>query len=278
MPSRRRPALLLMGLSFALASAVSQAADALPDELLIQPFPRAEVARLNIEESIDHGVAIGSVRRINNKLRAEREVRTIGDLLQVSWLIPTGHDSDEAFAHATKQLLGRETTMLYFCEGRECGSSSTWASQVIGFSRLYGPDDNQAYLAVRVDEEPQRFVSLYSITRGNRQVYLHIDQFTPDESVERALYPTPATLLKVIKAEGYFSVPADDLEDLDGDTAQSWLDLLNRALRTDTRLRVVIHGAQAPAVIQALADRGIRKQRLETGDATPEAGVRIVKI
>lgn len=278
MPSRRRPALLLMGLSFALASAVSQAADALPDELLIEPFPRAEVARLNIEENIDHGVAIGSVRRINNKLRAEREVRTIGDLLQVSWLIPPGHDSDEAFAHATKQLLGRETTMLYFCEGRECGSSSTWASQVIGFSRLYGPDDNQAYLAVRVDEEPQRFISLYSITRGNRQVYLHVDQFTPDESVERPLYPTPATLLKVIKAEGYFSVPAADLEDLDGDAAQSWLDLLDRALRTDTRMRVVVHGAQAPAVIQALADRGIRKQRLETGEATPEAGVRIVNI
>ncbi|QJD58071.1 DUF4892 domain-containing protein [Pseudomonas sp. gcc21] len=278
MPSRRRPALLLMGLAFTVLSAFLQAADAIPDELMIQPFPRAEVARVNVEENIDHGVAIGSVRRINNKLRAEREVRTVGSLLQVSWLIPSGHDADEAFAHATQQLLDNDTTMLYFCEGRECGSSSTWASQVIGFSRLYGPDDNQAYLAMRVDEKPQRFLSLYVITRGNRQVYLHVDQFTPDQPVERALYPTPATLLKVINSEGHFNVPAAELEDPEGETMASWLDLLNRALRTDTRLRVVIHGAQAPAVVQGLADRGIRKQRLEVGEATPGAGIRIVKI
>lgn len=82
----------------------------------------------------------------------------------------------------------------------------------------------------------------------------------------------------MINAEGQFSVPAADMEDPEGDTAASWLDLLNRALRTDTRLRVVIHGAQAPAVVQGLADRGIRKQRLEVGEASPEVGLRIVKI
>ena len=278
MPSRRRQAVLLTGLSFALMSAASLAADGLPGDLLIEPFPRAEVARQNVREGVDHGVAIGSVRRINNKWRAEREVRTVGTLAQVSWLIPSGHDSDEAFSHATRQLLGMDTTMLFFCEGRECGSSSTWASQVIGFSRLYGPDDNQAYLAVRVDEEPQRFISLYSITRGNRQVYLHVDQFTPEQPVKTPLCPTPATLLKVIANEGEFSVPAAEMEDLESEAATSWLDLLNRALRTDTRLRVVIHGAQAPAVVQALADRGIHKQRLEVGEATPETGVRLVRI
>jgi hypothetical protein len=278
MPFRNKlAATALCGLSCSLllGTAFAQSESA---ELIIEPFPRAEVAQKRVERNVEHGVVIGSIRRINNQLRAEREVRTTGDLIRVSWLIPPGHDSTEALMSAKRQLLEREHAMLFFCEGRECGSSSIWANQVLGFSRLYGPEDGQAYIALRIDDEPQRFVSLYSITRGNRQVYLHIDQFTPSEPVEGPLYPTPATLLKVIRADGHLSVPAVDMESIDSKATQSWLDLLNRALRTDTSLRVQVNGAQAPAFVQGLRDRGIRSDRLEIGEPIPDMGVRLVKL
>lgn len=277
MPFRNKLASTLCGLgcSLLVGSLHAQPSEA---ELVIEPFPRSEVAQKRVERNVEHGVVIGSIRRINNQLRAEREVRTTGDLLRVSWLIPPGHDSSEALQHAKRQLLEREHAMLYFCEGRECGSSSIWANQVLGFSRLYGPEDGQAYVALRVDGEPQRFVSLYSITRGNRQVYLHIDQFTPSEPVEGPLYPTPATLVKVLRTDEQLSIPAVDMESLESAATQSWLDLLNRALRSDTRLRVQVHGAQAPAFVQGLRDRGIRGDRLEIGEPEPASGIRIVKL
>ncbi len=277
MPFRNKLASAICGLgcSLFIGPAMAEAPQA---ELVIEPFPRAEVAQRRMERNVEHGVVIGSIRRVNNQLRAEREVRTTGDLLRISWLIPAGHDATEALMHAKNQLLDREHVMLFFCEGRECGSSSIWANQVLNFSRLYGPEDGQAYVALRMDDEPQRFVSLYSITRGNRQVYLHLDQFTPDQPVEGPLYPTPATLLKVIRTDGHLSIPAVDMESVESGATQAWLDLLNRALRSDTRMRVQVNGAQAPAFVQGLRDRGIRGDRLEVGEPQPEAGVRVVKL
>ncbi|AQZ95951.1 DUF4892 domain-containing protein [Halopseudomonas phragmitis] len=245
------------------------------ERLVIEPFPRSSIVQQVVEESVDHGVVIGSIRRINNQLRAEREVRTTGELIRVTLEIPAGHDRTEAFLHAKRQVLAQPHRMLYFCEGRECGSSSLWANQVLGFARLYGPEDNQAYVSMRLDDEPQRFISLYAITRGNRQVFLHIDQFTPDQPVTEDLYPTPATLIKVLRADGSIDLPNADMTDPDSEATRTWLDLLNRALRTDMRMRVAVHGVQAPAFVQALVDRGIRDQRLEVGEPSPEVGIRI---
>ncbi|HDZ57186.1 MAG TPA: DUF4892 domain-containing protein [Pseudomonas xinjiangensis] len=278
MLSRSRLALMVYGVGLSLATASIQAATAVPEELVIEPYPRAQVAKLRTVEDIEHAVVIGGIRRINNQLRAEREVRTTGDLIRVSWQIPEGHDSAEAFKHAKQQLLARDHAMLFFCEGRECGSSSLWANQVLEFSRLYGPEEAQAYLAVRLDDEPQRFVSLYAITRGNREVYLHLDQFTPTEPVTERLYPTPSTLLKVLRKDGSVSVPSVDMAAADTDVTDSWLRILNRALRSDTQVRIVVHGAQAPAFVQGLKDLGVRPQRVEVGEPAPENGILIVRL
>src|SRR5690606_27370929 len=185
--------------------------------------------------------------------------------------------SKEAMAHAAKQLQEHPHTTLFFCEGRECGSSSLWANQVLGYSRLYGPEENQSYLALRLDDEPQRFISLYAITRGNRQVYLHLDQMTPEQPVTDMLYPTPATLGKILRADGELKISGITPEDSDSAITEAWLDLTARMLRSDNRLRIQVDGAQAPAFVQSLLDRGISQQRLEIGEPEPENGVRLEK-
>ncbi|MFN3579528.1 MAG: DUF4892 domain-containing protein [Pseudomonas sp.] len=270
------PAFGLISSAFTLAllAGASQAEE--EPELVLKAFPRAELVHSSVDRDIDHSVVIGGVRRINNQLRAEREVRARGELLRSTFQIPTGHTSAEAFAQAKQQLLDRPNSMLFFCEGRECGSSSLWANQVLDNARLYGPEDNQAYLVLRLDEEPQRFVSLYAITRGNRRAYLHVDQFTPASAIEEALYPTPATLLKVLHADGSVQISLD--LQAEPEKAKAWLNLVNRMLRSDTRLRVSVNGEQAPQAVQQLIDLGIRDQRLEIGEPLPATGLRIEKL
>lgn len=263
---------LLLTLAFCAVVPSSMAATP-----VIEPLPRAEVAQERVQEDTEHTVVIGNIRRINNEVRAEREVLAEGELLRISWRIPEGHTAREAMAHAVKQLQEHPHTTLFFCEGRECGSSSLWANQVLGYSRLYGPEENQSYLALRLDDEPQRFISLYAITRGNRQVYLHLDQMTPEPPVTEMLYPTPATLGKILHAEGELQISGITPEDSDSAVTDAWLDLTTRMLRSDNRLRIQVNGAQAPAFIQSLLDRGISQQRLEIGEPEPENGVRLDK-
>lgn len=244
-------------------------------DLAIDPYPRAEVSRQQVQHDVEHLVVTGNIRRINNQLRAESEVQAEGELVRVSWRIPDGHTAREAFAHATGQLQKHPHTTLFFCEGRECGSSSLWANQVLGYSRLYGPEENQLYVAMRLDDDPQRFVSLYGITRGNGEVYLHLDQMTPDEPVTQLLYPTPSTLGKILESEGELLLSAVTPEDADSAVTKAWLNLVVRMLRSDTGVRIEVNGAQAPAFVQALLDRGVDRQRLEIGTPEPQMGIRI---
>ncbi|SFQ80600.1 protein of unknown function [Halopseudomonas formosensis] len=262
---------LVTGALLAVAATGAGAAEG----LAIEPFPRAEVARERVQQASEHRVVIGNIRRINNQVRAERELQVVGELIRVSWRIPAGHSAREALGYAVEQLQQHPHTTLFFCEGRECGSSSLWANQVLDYSRLYGPEDNQLYLALRLDDQPQRFISLYAITRGNQQVYLHMDQLTPEQPVTEVLYPTAATLGKILNAENELLLP--DASVGDDEQAAAWLDLVTRMLRSDIRLRVQVDGARAPEFVEGLVERGISSQRLDIGKPEPADSIRLEK-
>lgn len=257
-------------------------AEPLPEGLGIEPFPGARITHTAVLPQTDHAVVIGLVRKINNRLRAEREVRATGELIRVTFEIPRVHTRTEGFEHVRDQLLARPHSMLYYCEGRECGASSLWANEVLDNSRLYGPEENQAYLSVRLEEDPQRLMSVYAITRGNQRSYVHVDQFTPDEPILEPLYPTPSTLLKLLHANGRLALPGLELDVTNekprAEDPEVWVNLVNRMLRSDTRVRVAISGQQAPAVMQRLIDLDIRSSRLEIGQPYPETGIVIDKI
>lgn len=259
-----------------LLAAPAAMAAPVPDQLEFEPFPGSRVTQSEVLAEADHSFVIGLVRKVNNRLRAEREVVATGELVRVTFEIPRHHSRVEAFDHAREQLLARPHTMLFFCEGRECGSSALWANEVLDNARLYGPDDNQVYLALSLDQQPQQLVSVYAVTRGNRRVYLHIDQFTPDQSIDEALYPTPSTLLKILENNGSLTLPALGSPGGSGPGVgdpEVWINLVNRMLRSDTQIRVAISGAEAPAIRQRLLDLGIRASRLEVGQPVPESGV-----
>ena len=158
--------------------------------------------------------------------------------------------------------------MLYWCQGRECGSSSLWANGVFGNAKLYGADEQQAYLLARLPEPRQdSLLALYSITRGNNRAYLHAEQLQASAPLA-AILPTPATLLRQLRDSGELL-----LADLDEPTPD-WLSLLARSLKQDSTLRVSLSGASAPAWREALIGQGVRAARLELG-ASEQPGLRL---
>ncbi|MNP68513.1 hypothetical protein D3C76_1644830 [compost metagenome] len=102
-------------------------------------------------------------------------------------------------------------------------------------------------------------MALYSITRGNRKAYLHVEQFDAAAPLGDLL-PTSATLLRELKSTGELDFPK--LTEAPDDT---WLRLISRGLNLDTTLRVSVSGTNAEAWRQALIDQGVRAARIEAG-------------
>lgn len=132
--------------------------------------------------------------------------------------MPPEHSSQEAFAAARTALLKADATPLFWCERRDCGSSSLLANAVFGNAKLYGPDEQQAYLLVRLAAPQENsLVAVYSITRGNRRAYLQAEELKADAPLAELL-PSPATLLRLLKANGELT-----LSHVPAEPAGSWL-------------------------------------------------------
>jgi hypothetical protein len=179
----------------------------------------------------------------------------------VTYELPTTHSANEVFAKARESLQLQDAELLYWCVGRECGSSSLWANTVFTNATLTGSDDQQNYALLRLAEPRQdSLVALYSITRGNKRAYLHAELFSADAPLPVVL-PTPATLQRQLKSTGELRLP-NQVE-----LSSEWVELLARTLNLDSTLRVTLGGAQALAWRDALIDQRVRASRLELSEA-----------
>ena len=256
------PRLSLLPLVGTLLAASAFAAD-VPDshDLDALPrFPRAEIVDFTSAPATERVYPLGPISRISGRLRMEGEVRALGPLTALTYRLPDEDSSANAFAAARKDLLKADATPLFWCEGRDCGSSSLLANAVFGKSSLYGPDDQQAYLLVRLAAPQQdSLLAVYAITRGNRRAYLHAEQLDAGSALGELL-PSAATLMRLLKANGELT-----LSHVPAEPGGAWLDLLVRTLRQDTGVRVELAGAHAADWRSALAGQGVRDARLELG-------------
>lgn len=252
--------LRLMAISLACLAGPASAAD-LPgshDLDILARFPRAEIVDFRDVAAQERIYPLGSIRRISGNLRYERQVDSLGRMRSVTYELPAEHTSGQAFHAARDALQDQGGELLYWCESRECGSSSLWANSVFGNAKLLGADDQQAYLLLRL-AEPQHntLVALYSITRGNRRAYLHVEQL--DNQAELGeLLPGPATLLRQLRHTGELNFAS-----LDGEPVAAWAELLGRTLKQDSTLRVSLAGQHAQAWLDALVAQRVRAARLE---------------
>lgn len=253
-----------------LASAAVSAAD-VPgsrDIEVLPRFPGSQIVRFSEALEKERIYPLGAIRRISGRLRYEREVQAQGPYIAVTYELPRTHPADEVFTAAREAMQAQDAELLYWCQGRECGSSNLWANAVFGESILYGAEEQQAYVLMRLAAPRQdSLLALYSITRGNRRAYLHAELLAADAPLAELL-PTPATLLRQLRSSGELRLPKQTAP------TQAWAVLLARSLNIDSTLRVSLAGAQAEAWREALVEQRVRAARLELGDVEGE-GLRI---
>jgi hypothetical protein len=218
----------------------------------------AEIVDYRPVSELERIYPMGSIRKISGQLRFDGQVSARGNVTGVTYQMPAERTSDEAFTAAREALQTQGAELLFWCQARDCGESSLWANEVFGNAKLYGADEQQAYLLLRLPEpKSDTLVALYSITRGNRRAYLHVEQFDAAAPLGELL-PTSATLLRQLKSTGKLALPR-----LVGAPTDVWVTLVSRGLNLDSSLRVTLAGTDAEAWRQALIAKGVRAARLE---------------
>ena len=253
-----------------VASATAGAAD-LPgsrDFESLARYPQAEIVAFKEEQVLERTYPMDSIRRISNQVRTSSQISAGGQLTAITYRLPAVHSGIEAFERSREQLLKDGAELLFWCEGRECGSSSLWANDVFQRSALYGPEAGQAYLLARLPGDSDRLMALYGITRGNGRPYLQVEAFEPEESLGIIL-PNPSTLLRQLKSSGDLWLPR-----LPQEPTAEWGALLANVLRLDSTVRVALEGKGAAAWYEALVQERIKARRLEAA-TSDEDGLRI---
>ncbi|WP_312935731.1 DUF4892 domain-containing protein [Pseudomonas sp.] len=246
-----------LGLCFALSSPWLMAAS-LPvpqDATVVDQRPAVEQERV---------YPMGPLRKISGRLRVDDKVEARGQVSSLTYELPVERSAREAFTQAREALQGEGGYPLFWCQGRDCGEASLWANDVFANARLNGGDEQQAFILLRRSaEEADTLVALYSVTRGNRRAYLHVEEFVAAAPLGELL-PTAATVLREMRDTGKLDYP--DL----AEPQPAWVTLLGRSLNLDSTLRATLSGAEAEAWRKQLIKAGVRSARLEVGDVATE--------
>ncbi len=258
----------IAALVFAVSAAYAADPPGSRDFEILPRYPQSEIVAFKERDVLDRTYPLDSIRRISGRLRMSDQVTASGHLTAVTYRLPDVHTGIEAFERSRSRLLREGAELLFWCEGRECGSSSLWANEVFHRSTLYGPEARQAYLLARLPGDSDRLMALYGVTRGNGRPYLQVEQFEPDEPLGIIL-PNPGTLLRQLKSSGELWLPR-----LPPEPTAEWGALLANVLRLDSTIRIALEGKGAAAWYEALTQERIKARRMEA-EATDENGLRI---
>ena len=114
----------------------------------------------------DYSVVLSSAEKTGRDLLIKNELVVSGARSRRLWQWPRGAMEQKVFASLAAQLTG---TILFECEGADCGRSNVWSTLVFSEALIYGPGRYQHYRVVR-DELGDVHV-LYVVRRGNRRVH-----------------------------------------------------------------------------------------------------------
>ena len=149
------------------------------------------LARYTASTIVNYGILEGTydfiyapVDKIKRDVSFENSVRFTGTGQRVTYEMPRGVSRDDAFHWYAKQLDRLGGTMLFSCEGPDCGRATIWASQVFRVRELTAQDRYQTYAAYTIaDGDSQTLIALYVVERGNKRVMAHIEEVSASEPV-----------------------------------------------------------------------------------------------
>ena len=205
---------LILSLVLAMSSSdllyASEASTDVPgssDLMLLKRFPRSHIVEYEkSSEEVAYNLILGSLKRINKVLSPKKSRRLNGRLTRMTYRIPNGIRTGEVFEHFRSQM-SDAGEILFSCQERECGSSNYWANTVFQKAELYGPEENQYLLVGQFLQDGQQYlVTTYTIQRGNRRVYTHLEMI----QAELAVGMDPASMLGALQSDGLLHL--DDVQ------------------------------------------------------------------
>lgn len=235
------------------------------DHAYVERFPGAQIVDYRSPGSSTYRLALDRMQRVNGRVSAGREERVSGTLTRITYRIPDGYSGADVFAHYSEQLLlaGNE---LFRCQGRGCGSSNFWANDVFENRILYGAEAEQFYMASSVNNANASiggYIALYVITRGNRNVYAHLDILELNESTSDVPSTNPEALALQIQQEGSAQLHGITFDAQDQISDDGGLQLLRDTLNNEPLLRVYIVGhLEGEQALTQLQERSLRRAQL----------------
>jgi hypothetical protein len=153
-------------------------------DLFFDIHDQARVLYVTEKRLENYTLALGTYRKTRNRWHPEESLHLAGKLKSRTLELSENYDAAEVFEFYRRQLLPQKTSVLFFCESRDCGSSNAWANNHFNIRQLYGLDQFQFYGVYQWRLEPDspiHYITLYTVRRGNGRVCAQIDVFLPDD-------------------------------------------------------------------------------------------------
>lgn len=190
-------------------------------ELSFKHYPEARVMFSSRETTSDYVLALGIYKKSEGSWLPERSRRLSGQLQRFTLELPTNHSAEAGFDFYRQQLQQLNRRELFSCRARACGTSNAWANNHFKILQLYGLDQFQQFAVYEVSSETAAtyYVTIYSVQRGNRRVYVQLDILQSDKDSAGVIAATPDTLIRLLESRGFYLYP-DVIVDTDSGAAQ----------------------------------------------------------
>ena len=257
------------------------------DHALFSGFPDAGIGEFETAGNVNYRVVLGSLQSTRGLVAPEASERVRGNLTRILYQISGDFTGQDVYDFFVEQMQSRGYRELFTCRGRACGSSEYWANDIFGNRILYGPVQNQYYLAMGSEPPGRFYISAYVITRINRQLLAHVEIIEIESKAVKAVEADPAFMLGQLRETGGVDVPGLTFGAGDRLAADAGLGPVVELLQLDPELRVFVVAhlqgegnierllarseARAEAIRTALIDAGIAPERLRARGLGPLA-------
>lgn len=179
----------IFGLLAALPTMASTDIPHSTDPDLLKRYPRSSIIQYReFDELEPYMFVFAPVEKIKREVIFEGAKRVQATWKEVTYEIPPRVDRVEVVAHYMAEIERTTGTIVFSCEGRDCGRATSWFNDVFKQPKLAAPDRNQHYVAaswMTSDEDfPQILLALYVVERGNGKVFAHIEEVRSSERAE----------------------------------------------------------------------------------------------
>jgi len=245
------PVVLMLLLSFTVHAETDVTGSSDPRQL--PRFPLSWIVSYHTEAVPEYTLATGPMRKVDGIIAPEKYKRITGELTRITYRLPDIHTPDQVFNYYLQLLQSMQAKILFQCSSRQCGSSNQWANNYFDVAELYGLDRSQFFLSASAGNLQ---LALYTVKRGNRRVYVHIDLIEP-------MKQTAETLAADLRQQGVSWLN-------DAEALEPLIDYMSN--NPQQRVLIGSYNKAAGVMVDELLSRS-QKAAVEVRDMLIEAGV-----